>query len=390
MLKNFSYFMPVRIEYGLDVSKTVGDELEKIGCNKPFIVTDSGVINAGLLNGIKESLLKKGFNFVVFDKVIGNPTDVIVHEGIDLFLDSECDSFIAVGGGSSMDSAKAIGMVSKNGGHIREYDNDQPNTHKVPIPMDPLINIPTTAGTGSSVTPFAVITDTDRHWKMSLCSSDTGTYAKVALVDPLMTISMPSALAAATGMDALTHAIEAILSKNSHYLSDLINLKAVELISYNLRQSVSSGENIEARGNLLLGNVIAGWGFQQVGLGSVHALAHILGGQMNVPHGAANAIMLPHVMKYNIVARLEKFKPLADAMLIPTKGLSDVEIADKVVLAVKRLSKDIGILSLREIKGIKKENLPKYAELALKDGNTSNNPRVPSLDDYIKLYNEAW
>lgn len=390
MLKQFSYYMPVRIEYGVGVSKNVGEELAKLGCERPFIVTDMGVIKAGLLDGIKECLQENGFKYLIFDKVMGNPTDTIVHEGIELYKSSGCDSFIAVGGGSSIDTAKAIGMVFKNGGNVREYDNDQPETHMAPIPMDPLITIPTTAGTGSCVTPFSVITDTDRHWKMSLCDMSTGTYAKVALIDPVMTVTMPGPLAAATGMDALTHAIEAILSKNANMFSDLINLKAVELISHNLRQSMSNGGNLEARGAVLLGNVIAGWGFQQVGLGAVHSLAHILGGQLNVPHGIGNAMILPYVLEYNMVARLEKYEALAHAIGLPIEGLSQVEIGDKVVEAVKRLSADISIPKLREIKGIDKGNLPKYAELAIKDGNTSNNPRIPTVEDYIALYNKAW
>lgn len=390
ILSSFSYVMPVRVEYGPGVVSRVGDELSALGCKKPFIVTDKGVIGAGLLHYVTDSLDAKKIEYVIFDKVVGNPTDVIVHEGIDEYAASGCDSFIAIGGGSSIDTSKAIGMVYKNGGNVREYDQDRPGTHPAPIPMDPLITIPTTAGTGSSVTPYAVVTDTDRHWKMSLCDPNTGTFAKVALIDPVMTASMPSALAAATGMDALTHAIEAILSKNANVFSDLINIKAVELISKNLRQSVANGGNLEARGAVLLGNVIAGWGFQQVGLGAAHALSHMLGGQLNVPHGVGNAMMLPYVMEYNMVARLEKYPMIAKAMGLPIDGLSDVEIGDKVCAAVLRLSQDIGIPRLREIKGIDENNLAYYAELALKDGNTFNNPRIPTKEDYLALYKKAW
>lgn len=390
MLKSFSYVMPVRVEYGVGAARGVGKELRKLQCSKPFIVTDKGVIGAGLLDTITDSLAAEGFSYEVYDKIVGNPTDIIVHEGIDRYQAAHCDSFIAVGGGSSIDSAKAIGMVLKNGGHVREYDQDRENTHPAPIPMDPLITIPTTAGTGSSVTPYAVITDTERHWKMSLCDAGTGTFAKVALVDPVMTASMPGSLAAATGMDALTHAIEGILSKNANIFSDLINIKAVELIYGNLRQSVANGGNLEARGAVLLGNVIAGWGFQQVGLGAAHALSHILGGQLNVPHGVGNAMMLPYVMEYNMVARLEKYPMLAKAMGIYTDGLSTVEIADKVCAAVARMSKDIGIPRLSEIKGMDESKLSEYAELALKDGNTFNNPRIPTHADYVALYKKAW
>lgn len=390
ILDSFRYVMPVRVEYGLGAAAKAGEELAGLGCKKPFIVTDRGVIGAGLLHYVTDSLEEKGLKYEIFDKVVGNPTDVIVHEGIDAYAASGCDSFIAVGGGSSIDTSKAIGMVYRNGGNVREYDNDRPGTHPSPIPMDPLITIPTTAGTGSSVTPYAVVTDTERHWKMSLCSAETGTFAKVALIDPVMTASMPGSLAAATGMDALTHAIEAILSKNANVFSDLINIKAVELIMKNLRQSVANGGNLEARGAVLLGNVIAGWGFQQVGLGAAHALSHMLGGQLNVPHGVGNAMMLPYVMEYNMVARLEKYPLLAQAMGLCTDGLSDVEIGDKVCAAVLRLSKDIGIPRLREVQGIDEANLPRYAELALLDGNTLNNPRIPTKEDYLELYKKAW
>lgn len=392
MFKSFDYVMPVKIKYGNGITEKVGEEMVNLGCKKPFVVTDKGVIGAGLLHYVTDSLERVGLEYEVYDKVIGNPTDVVVHEGIDAYKAADCDSFIAVGGGSSMDTAKAIGMVIKNGGHVTEYDSyGDYEVHLAPIPMDPLITIPTTAGTGSCVTPFSVITDSKKHWKMSLFSDgNIGSFAKVALVDPVMTATMPAGLAAATGMDAMTHAIEAILNFNSNLFSDMINLKAVELLSKNLRQSVSNGKNLEARGAVLLGNVLAGWGFQLCGLGSVHAIAHVLGGKLNVPHGVGNAMMLPHVMEFNMVARLEKYPLLAKAMGLNIDGLDDVEIGEKVCNYVLRLSKDIGIPRLKDIKGMKEEDLPMYAELAMKEGNTPPNPRVPTKEDYIAILKKAW
>ena len=365
--------MPVRVEFGEGIVSTVADELKALGCSKPMVVTDKGCIGAGLMEPVQTALEAGNVEFVVFDEVIGNPTDDIVESGIKAYSDNGCDSLIAVGGGSSMDTAKAIGLVKLNGGNIREYDLDNGNTRQGPNGIPPMITIATTAGTGSEVTPFSVITDTSRHWKMSIWPG----FAKVALVDPLMTVSMPAKLVAATGMDALTHAIEAFVSKNANIMSDFINLYAIELIAKYLRRSFANGEDVEARAMVLLGNTIAGIGFQQVGLGSVHALAHMLGGQLNVPHGVANAMLLPYVMEFNQLSRAEKFARVAVAMGENTAGCTTLEASQIAIDAVKKLSEDICIPRLRDV-GCKEEDLPKYAELALQDGNTANNPRAVS------------
>ncbi|MGI5849279.1 MAG: iron-containing alcohol dehydrogenase [Christensenellales bacterium] len=384
-VKSFSYNMPVRVEFGEGAASNVANELLAMGCKKPLIVTDKGVVGAGLLAPITQALEEAKVPVIIFDEVVGNPTDVIVENGIKMYSDENCDSLIAVGGGSSMDSAKAIGLVKLNGGNIREYDEDNGHTRRGPNGIPTLITIPTTAGTGSEVTPFAVITDTSRHWKMSI----TPGFAKVALIDPLMTVSMPGSLVAATGMDALTHAVEAYITKNTNIMSDFINLYAIELIARYLRRSFANGADVEARAMVLLGNSIAGIGFQQVGLGSVHALAHILGGQLNVPHGVGNAMLLPYVMEFNMPAKAEKLADIAIAMGENVEGMSVIDAAEKAVAAVKRLSADIGIPRLRDV-GCKEEDFPKYAELALKDGNTNNNPRETSVKDYINIYKKAY
>jgi len=385
--QNFTFTLGTKTVFGKDTSRLAGEELSSRGHNRTMIVTDKGVVNAGLLKGILESLSAHNIDYIIFDEVPPNPPSSTVLKGVEVFNLNQCDSFIAVGGGSAMDCCKAISMMVVNDGDINEYDiGGKEFSRKGPD----VITIPTTSGTGSEVTQWAVITNEKTHWKASVGSPYMA--PTVALVDPLLTIGLPPSLTAATGIDALTHAIEAYTTKGvlngTSPITDGLSLQAIKLIGENLRQAYSQGENYEARKNTMLGSMIAGIAFPQAGLGNAHALAHPLGGHYDVPHGVANAILLPYVMKFNLVACPERFADIAVALGENIDGLSVMEAAEKAVEAVARLVKDTDIPALSSF-NIKDEDLERLAEDALRDNNCNANPRKTRLQDLVDIYKQA-
>lgn len=387
MLENSQFLCTTKIVVGKNASLQAGEILASRNYKKAMIVTDKGIINAGLLNGILESLTSNNIEYIIFDEVPPNPPSATVVKGVKVFRANECDSFIAVGGGSAMDACKTISMMTVNEGDINDYDiGGKEFTEKGPD----VITIPTTSGTGSEVTQWAVITNESKHWKSSIGSPLMA--PAVALVDPGMTLGLPPAITAATGVDALTHAIEAYTTRDAlngaSPLADVLNLEAVRLISANLREAYARGENYEAREKVMLGSTMAGVGFPQVGLGNAHALAHPLGGHYDIPHGVANAILLPYVMKFNLIACPGRFADIAVAMGENIDGLSPMEAADKAVVAVQRLVKDTNIPSLRSF-NIKDSDWSILADDASKDMNSQTNPRKTSYQDLLNLFHEA-
>lgn len=290
---------------------------------------------------------------------------------------------IAVGGGSPIDCAKGIGLVITNGGSIKDYEG----LDKSENPMPPFIAVNTTAGTASEMTRFTIITDTDRHVKMAIV--DWHVTPNVAINDPELMISMPVALTAATGMDALTHAIEAYVSTIATPVTDSAAIKAIELIGKYLRPAVANGKNLEARDKMAYAEFLAGMAFNNASLGFVHAMAHQLGGFYDLPHGVCNAILLPHVERFNMIACPERFVDIAIALGENVKGLSTMEAADVALEAIQRLSQDIGIPSgLKEL-GVKEEDLPILAENAMKDACGLTNPRKATKEDIIQIFKNA-
>lgn len=386
---NFDFFVGTQIVFGKNSSHRVGEELASRKLRKVMIVTDKGIINAGLLTHIKESLSNQGIEFIVYDGVPPNPPSATVVKGVKVFSENDCDSLIGVGGGSSMDTCKAISMMTTNEGDINDFDSFI-GTRAFEKPGYPVITIPTTAGTGSETTMAAVITNEKTHWK----SSTTSPYMSptVALVDPVITLGLPPHITAATGVDALTHAIESYTAlgalNGGSPLTDALALKAIHLISGNLRQAYSRGENYQARENMMAGSMIAGMAFLNVGLGSTHALAHPLGGYYDIPHGVANAILLPYVMKFNLSACPGRFANIAKAMGENVEGLSTLEAADKAVKAVEKLVEDTNIPSLSSY-NIKDEDWERMAEDAFKDNNSKTNPRKSSVEDLLNIYKKA-
>ncbi|GGG03090.1 iron-containing alcohol dehydrogenase [Paenibacillus abyssi] len=383
----FKFLCATKIVFGKNASGQVGEELTALGYKKTMIVTDKGIINAGLLKHIEESLTASGIEYIVYDEVPPNPPSAVVVKGVEIFRSNGCDSFVAVGGGSAMDACKTISMMTVNDGDINEYDiGGKTFTKKGPS----VITIPTTSGTGSEVTQWAVITDEKKHWKSSIGSPLMA--PAVALVDPMMTLGLPPAITAATGIDALTHAIEAYTTRDAlngaNPMADILNLEAVRLIGHNLREAYARGGNYEARKNVMLGSTLAGVGFPQVGLGNAHALAHPLGGHYDIPHGVANAILLPFVMRFNLIACPGRFADIAVAMGENIEGLSPMEAAEKAVAAVERLVKDTNIPSLRTF-NIKDSDWSRLAEDASKDMNSQTNPRRTSYQDLLDLFHQA-
>ncbi|SCY57369.1 iron-containing alcohol dehydrogenase [Desulfoluna spongiiphila] len=377
----YGFYIPTVTLMGVGSHKQLGEQIKTLGAKKPLLVTDKGITDAGLTAQIAD-LIKDdtGCEVVVFDETVPNPTDKNVADGVAVFKESGCDMIITLGGGSPHDCGKGIGIVATNGGTIHDYEGVDQSTQAMP----PFIAINTTAGTASEMTRFCIITDTSRKVKMAIV--DWRVTPAIAINDPLLMVGMPSSLTAATGMDALTHAVEAYVSTIATPVTDACALKAIELVSDYLRPVVANGDDIEARDKMAYAEYLAGMAFNNASLGHVHAMAHQLGGFYNLPHGVCNAILLPHVSRYNLIARLDRFVDIAIAMGENVEGLSTREAAELAITAIQTLSRDIGIPENLTALGVKKEDLPIMAENAQKDACGVTNPRRPSLEDVIEIY----
>lgn len=380
----YGFFIPTVTLMGIGSHKQLGEQVKTLGAKKPFLVSDKGITDCGLTRQICDMIKKDvGVDVVVYDDTIPNPTDNNVAEGLAFYKKSGCDMIITLGGGSAHDCGKGIGIVATNGGTIHDYEGMDQSRHAMP----PFIAINTTAGTGSEMTRFCIITDTSRKVKMAIV--DWRVTPAIAINDPLLMMGMPSSLTAATGMDALTHSVEAYVSTIATPVTDACAIKAIELVAGNLRQAVANGEDLGARDKMAYAEYLAGMAFNNASLGHVHAMAHQLGGFYDLPHGVCNAILLPHVSRFNLIAKLERFADIAVALGENIAGLSTREAAERALTAIQTLSKDVGIpANLTEL-GVKKEDLVIMAENAQKDACGATNPRKPSLEDVIAIYTEA-
>ncbi len=388
---NFQWMAPFKIIFKSGAAEETGTLIKEKGLKKTLIVTDKGVVGAGAVKPVEEGLKAAGIEYAVFDGVIPNPTEATVDEGLAAYHAADADNIVAIGGGSAMDTGKAIGLVITNGGKAVDYDIVTGKSWPPKIKMPYFIAIPTTAGTGSEATWCSVITIVEQEYKTTIAGETA--YADVAILDPQLSVGLPPAVTAATGMDALTHAIECyvVREEKASPMSDMTSEKAIRLIAGSLRQAVANGTNIDARGDMLLGSALAGMSFTNAGLGLVHSLAHQLGAIYNIPHGVANAMILPYVMEYNIISNPQRFADIAVMMGENIDGLSVIETAEKAVAAVKKLSKDVGIGSIADT-GVEKSAIPKLAKAAYNDINTGANPRITpdTLEDIIMLYEKAW
>ncbi len=380
----FGFFIPTVTLMGIGAHKELGAQIQTLGAKKPLIVTDKGITGAGITekiaNMVKEDI---GITCAVFDETIPNPTDKNVHDGLEVYKSNGCDSIISLGGGSPHDCGKGIGIVATNGGKINDYEG----VNKSGKNMPPFIAVNTTAGTASEMTRFCIITDLSRKVKMAIV--DWRVTPTVAINDPLLMAGMPPGLTAATGMDALTHAVEAYVSTAATPVTDACALKAISLVACNLRAAVANGADMAARDQMAYAEYLAGMAFNNASLGHVHAMAHQLGGFYDLPHGVCNAILLPHVSKFNLIAKMERFGDIAVAMGENIAGMSKRAAADVALESIKTLSVDVGIPKGLTDLGVKEQDLKTMAENAQKDACGLTNPRCPTLEDVIQIYKNA-
>lgn len=356
-------------------------EIQNRGLKKALVVTDPDLIKFGVTAKVTRKLDEAGVAYEVFDRVKANPTIANVKDGVAVFEKAGADVLVAIGGGSAIDTAKAVGIIAANPDHadVRSLEGAVQTKNK----SVPILAVSTTAGTAAEVTINYVITDEEKHRKF-VCV-DPHDIPVVAVVDPDMQSSMPKGLTAATGMDALTHAIEGYITKGAWELTDAIHLKAIEIISRSLRSAVA-GE-AKGREDMALGQYVAGMGFSNVGLGIVHSMAHPLGAVYDTPHGVANAIILPTVMEYNAPATGEKYREIARAMGVAgVDAMSEAEYRKAAIDAVRALSKDVGIPAKLSDVGVKEEDVQFLSESALADACTPGNPKDTSVEEIAALY----
>ena len=381
-----SFEIPTIMKHGPGAIQTLADEAKALGMRRPMLVTDAGCVRAGLLDRAAAPLQAGALDYVVFDQVVPNPPIATVDEGARQYLAENCDGLIGVGGGSAMDTAKSIGVAATNGGSILQYEWADPQPIKQRIP--PTICVPTTAGTGSEVTLWAVITDPDRHIKFNV--GGTGLIgAWVALIDPELTLDLPAGVTAGTGMDALAHAIECYTCAYAQPLPDSVALLAMEYVAQYLRVAFAQGHNMEARYKMSMAAMLGALAYGTESAGAAHAMSQSAGGVHDVPHGALTARLLGPVMEYNFKGEPHKFARIAQAMGEDTRGLSVWQAAEKAVEAVMRLTEDVEIPTLQDL-GFKSEEIPMLAEIAYNDPQTIGNPRDLTMHSYVKIYQRTF
>lgn len=383
MAKHAQFNMPTVNLFGQGIVNEVGVRLKGLGCKKALIVTDAGLHALGMSETVATIIRDAGVDVAIFPDAEPNPTDKNVEDGLAVFQAEGCDSLVSLGGGSSHDAAKAIGLVASNGGRIHDYEGVDISTK----PSTPLIAVNTTSGTASEMTKFTIITDLARKVKMAIV--DKHITPVVSINDPVLTLKKPVALTAATGVDALTHAIEAFVSTNANPLTDACAIQAMKIIPKYLPRAVANGEDIEAREQMVYAQFLGGMAFNNASLGYVHAIAHQMGGFYNYPHGECNAILLPHVCRFNLLARKERFAEIAGYLGVNTDGMSTYEAAESAITALEQFTKDLGIPSGFKEMGAKEEDIDTLAENAMKDVTSFTNPRKPTLEQVKQIIRDA-
>lgn len=379
-----TFFIPAVNIMGIGCLDEAMDAIGKYGFAKALIVTDSGLAKAGVASMIAQKLALQDIDSVIFDGAKPNPSIANVQAGLALLQGSGCDFVVSLGGGSPHDCAKGIALCATNGGQIGDYEG----VDQSPKPQLPLIAINTTAGTASEMTRFCIITDEARHVKMAIV--DRNVTPLLSVNDPALMVAMPKSLTAATGMDALTHAIEAYVSTDANPITDACALKAIELISLNLRVAVRDGNDLPARENMAYAQFLAGMAFNNASLGFVHAMAHQLGGFYDLPHGVCNAVLLPHVQSFNAKVCAERLAVVAQAMGVDIQGCSPEEGAEAAIAAIRTLAADVEIpAGLRDL-GAKLQDIPILAANALKDACGLTNPRAADQRQIEEIFRNAF
>jgi alcohol dehydrogenase class IV len=384
-MENYEIRVPGKVRFGAGCTETIGEEATKIGAKRALMVTDPGVYQTGITDPVRENLSKAGIKVDIFSEAEPEPTYSKLNATAKELAKNKYDLMVAIGGGSSIDTAKGLSILFAHGGVGQDYGG----TDKVPGPGVPVFACPTTAGTGSEVTNIAVFDDRERGFKEGIVSNYL--LARIAFVDPTLTYGCPPKVTAASGMDALIHAIEGYTGNKASTFSDAMGLEAMRLITGSLRRAVKNGADKEARNQMAEGALFGGMAFMNSGVTAVHALAFPLGSQFHVPHGMANAILLPYVMECNLSANLSRFATVAKMLGADTEGLSDQEAAEKGLQAAKALSADVGIpIHLREL-GVPKEALEGLASATMNVTRLlANNPKPLTLSDVRKIWENAW
>jgi len=378
-------FVAPEFLFGVGSRRRVGFYARNMAARKVLIVSDPGVEKAGWLSAVQNDLLEAGIASVVFTAVEPNPKDHEVMAGAQLYGTEHCDVIVALGGGSAIDCAKGIGIgiVHTNGRHIREFEG----IDRVEVPGPPLICLPTTSGSSADISQFCIIVNSDEHYKMAIISKTV--VPDVALVDPETTITMPPYLTACTGIDALTHAIEAYVSSASSPVVDVHALAAIRLVWNNLEKAVSSPDDLPARENMSLASLQAGLAFSNASLGAVHALAHSLGGFLDLPHGECNALLLEHVVRFNFSAAADRYRMIASTIGIDPHDASDQECSRQVVESLAHLRAQVGISGGLAERGVRGADIPELAVHAVKDACIFTNPRRVEQGDAQAIYSDA-
>ena len=368
------------IRFGVGAVSKLAQYVKELNATKVLVVTDKGVTEAGIVDKVVHQLDVSSIEYTIFDDVQPDPIDANVMHGLEVYRNAGCDAIIGLGGGSPMDVAKAIRIVASHPGHISQY-YEQTITAQMP----PLISIPTTAGTGSEVSTGAMITDTGENRKRVIRPGPPS----LALVDPELTVTMPASLTAATGMDALCHCVEAYVARRFNPLADALAIAGTTLVAENLKRAVENGKDIEARKNMAMASSMGALAFRK-GLGAVHSLAHALSTDADMPHGVANAIMMPYVMEFNAEVVANRYADVARSMGANVWGMSPREAARSAVESVRQLSRDTGLPQRLRDAGVKAEVIPVMAAKAMADHCHPFNPRDCTEEDMAALYRAAF
>lgn len=381
-MKDFNFRIPQNIQFGMGSLNKLPEILKENNSNHVFLVSDRGLEKIGVVKKVSDIIKAAGIDCTTYLDVIPNPTIDVVNDAVTLYKDSGATIIIALGGGSPLDVSKAVGVLSKFGGKIIDYEG----LNKVPGPIVPIIAIPTTAGTGSEVTASSVITDEEKNYKFSIVSYET--LPKYAILDPELIMTAPASIAAACGVDALIHAIEAYLSKQASPFSDAMAEKAMELIGKNLRDFIKDRTNKAAACGMMSGSNFAGISFAWARLGNVHAMSHPVSAFYHISHGIANSVLLPTVMEYNAVMDNGRYEKIYN-YIAQDKTIGKEFKTEMLIEELKKLNAELGIpKSLAEL-GVKEESIEAMAKDAMKSGNVLANPRETTLEDMIELYKKA-
>jgi len=381
--KELRKFVAPEFVIGSDARRLAGRYAKNVGADNVFIVTGPNIIRAGWVKDVTDSLDAEDIRHTILSEVTPNPRDFEVMKGAKLYERSGCNAIIAIGGGSPIDCAKGIGITVSNKKHILEFEG----VDNVPIPAPPIICIPTTAGTGADVSQFAIINDVKRKVKIAIISKKI--VPDIALIDPVPLTSLTPDLTAHTGLDAITHSVEAYVSNASSPVTDIQALESIRLMNTYLLKAQKNPDSIEYRYHTMLGSLLAGLAFSNASLGAVHAMAHSLGGFSDLPHGECNALLLEHVIDYNFEACPERYEAIGRMMGVDPAGLMQNELKLKIVSAIRSLRETLGVTETFSDLGVSKMDIPVLAQKAIRDPCMATNPRKPTVEDIERIYENA-